>query len=296
MPYTPAPEGWWQEFLGALPAHTAKLAVVKADGSPHVAPVWIDLDGDDVDLHDRHPTRSRDKAILRDPRVSICVDDERPAVQLRDDQRAGARLARSRRAACYWATRIAGRYMGADRADEYGRRNSVSPEMVVRVHTDKSRRHREHRGLAERGERLPQRRAHRAVGREPSVHRVDELVVGQRGFDAVRSHPRAVVEELHLDVGLRLGQREAGEPGSPVAPRLLLALVRRRHADVVGMSGQLRRQVPRLPPHRVRRRRRSACLHRRADACRLGSRRSRAGTRRADRPATCPCGHSRPAR
>ncbi len=52
MPYTPAPDGWWQEFLGALPAHTAKLAVVKADGSPHVAPVWIDLDGDDVDLHD----------------------------------------------------------------------------------------------------------------------------------------------------------------------------------------------------------------------------------------------------
>jgi hypothetical protein len=32
-----------------------------------------------------------------------------------------------------WATRIAGRYMGADRADEYGRRNAVPPEMVVRV-------------------------------------------------------------------------------------------------------------------------------------------------------------------
>lgn len=31
------------------------------------------------------------------------------------------------------ATRIGGRYMGADRADEYGRRNAVSPEQLVRV-------------------------------------------------------------------------------------------------------------------------------------------------------------------
>ena len=48
MAYTSAPDGWWQEFLSALPAHTAELAVVKADGSPHVAPVWIDLDDDEV--------------------------------------------------------------------------------------------------------------------------------------------------------------------------------------------------------------------------------------------------------
>ena len=33
----------------------------------------------------------------------------------------------------YWATRIAGRYMGADRAEEYGRRNSVPGELLVRV-------------------------------------------------------------------------------------------------------------------------------------------------------------------
>jgi len=32
-----------------------------------------------------------------------------------------------------WATRIGGRYMAAGRADEYGRRNAVLPEMVERV-------------------------------------------------------------------------------------------------------------------------------------------------------------------
>ena len=33
----------------------------------------------------------------------------------------------------YWATRIGGRYMGADRADEYGRRNAVEGEQLVWV-------------------------------------------------------------------------------------------------------------------------------------------------------------------
>jgi len=35
-----------EAFLRALPAHTAKLATTRADGRPHVAPVWFDLDDD----------------------------------------------------------------------------------------------------------------------------------------------------------------------------------------------------------------------------------------------------------
>ena len=35
------------------------------------------------------------------------------------------------------ATRIGGRYMGAHRADEFGRRNAVSGELVVRVQPTK---------------------------------------------------------------------------------------------------------------------------------------------------------------
>ena len=95
MPYTPAPEGWWQEFLGALPAHTAKLAVVKADGSPHVAPVWIDLDGDDV-MFTTGAETLKGKAILRDPRVEHLRGRRTTAVQLRDDQRSSSHLDRSR--------------------------------------------------------------------------------------------------------------------------------------------------------------------------------------------------------
>lgn len=37
----------------------------------------------------------------------------------------------------YWATRIGGRYMGAEQAEAYGRRNAVPPEMVVRVRPER---------------------------------------------------------------------------------------------------------------------------------------------------------------
>ena len=131
MPYTRAPEGWWQEFLTALPAHTAKLAVVRADGSPHVAPVWIDLDEGEVVFMTSAETL-KGKAILRDPRVSICVDDERPPFSFVTI--AGrARISIDPDEMLHWATRIAGRYMGDEVAEEYGRRNAVPPEMVVRV-------------------------------------------------------------------------------------------------------------------------------------------------------------------
>jgi hypothetical protein len=34
----------------------------------------------------------------------------------------------------HWATIIGGRYMGADRAEEYGARNGVAGELLVRLH------------------------------------------------------------------------------------------------------------------------------------------------------------------
>lgn len=132
MGYTTAPDGWWQAFVAALPARTAKLAVTRLDGSPHVAPVWVDLDGDDVVFMTSSDT-VKGRSILRDGRVALCFDDERPpfsfvtltgtATTITDPDE----LLR-------WGTRIGGRYMGAELAEAYGRRNAVPPEMVVRVH------------------------------------------------------------------------------------------------------------------------------------------------------------------
>jgi len=72
------------------------------------------------------------RALQRDPRVSMCVDDESPpfafvmieglATVIRDHDELLAA-----------ATRIGARYMGADRAEEFGRRNAVPEELLVRV-------------------------------------------------------------------------------------------------------------------------------------------------------------------
>jgi len=135
MAYHEAPEGWWKEFVGAMPPRTAKLAVVRADGSPHVAPVWVALDGDDVVFMTSAGT-IKGKAILRDPRVALCFDDERPPFAFATIT-GTATTSTDPDELLTWATRIGGRYMGDDQADAYGRRNAVPPEMVVRVSVDK---------------------------------------------------------------------------------------------------------------------------------------------------------------
>jgi PPOX class probable F420-dependent enzyme len=129
--YNDAPDGWWQEFVSALPARTAKLAVVRADGSPHVAPVWVDLDGDEIVFMTSADT-IKGKAILRDGRVALCFDDERPPFSFVTI--AGTTTTSTDPDELLeWGTRIGGRYMGAEQAEAFGRRNAVPPEMVVRV-------------------------------------------------------------------------------------------------------------------------------------------------------------------
>ena len=131
MGYTSAPDGWWQSFVSASPARTAKLAVSSLDGSPHIAPVWVDLDGDQIVFMTSADT-IKGKSILRDGRVALCFDDERPPFSFVTISGTTSTSA-DRDELLQWATRIAARYMGSELAEQYGRRNGVPPEMVVRV-------------------------------------------------------------------------------------------------------------------------------------------------------------------
>lgn len=72
------------------------------------------------------------KAIRRDPRVCLCWDDERPPISF-VTVAGTAMISTDPAQMLAWATRIGGRYMGFDRAAEYGRRNAVPPELLVRV-------------------------------------------------------------------------------------------------------------------------------------------------------------------
>lgn len=116
---------------------TGKLATVRSDGRPHVVPVWFVLDGSDVVFTTGRGT-VKGRNLLRDGRASLCVDDERPPfayVQVTGRVTAtdGAEDLLK------WATTIAERYMGAPRADEYGRRNAVPGELLVRLTPDRVR-------------------------------------------------------------------------------------------------------------------------------------------------------------
>lgn len=119
-----------QRFLVAQ-ARTGKLATVREDGSPHVVPIWFDLDGETIVFTTgEHVVKARN--IRRDARVSLCVDDERPPFSyVRVD--GTATFSTDMEDLLYWATRIAGRYMGADLAEAYGRRNAVAGELLVRI-------------------------------------------------------------------------------------------------------------------------------------------------------------------
>jgi PPOX class probable F420-dependent enzyme len=110
---------------------TGKLATALSDGHPHVVPVWFVLDGDDV-LFTTGRDTVKGRHILRDGRVSMCVDDER-APYAYVHIRGRARVVEDMDELLRWATRIAARYVGADEADAYGRRNAVPEELLVRV-------------------------------------------------------------------------------------------------------------------------------------------------------------------
>ncbi|MCW3065440.1 MAG: pyridoxamine 5-phosphate oxidase [Solirubrobacterales bacterium] len=125
----------WRAFL-IEGTRTAKVGVVRKDGSPVVAPVWFVLEDDDTIVFTTHRTTTKGYALRRDPRLALCVDDDRPPYAFVRIAGIATCEERSPDLLAY-ATRLGGRYMGADRAEEYGRRNAVEGEMVVRVRPER---------------------------------------------------------------------------------------------------------------------------------------------------------------
>jgi hypothetical protein len=113
-------------------ARTAKLATVTADGHPHVAPIWFDLDGETL-VFNTGETTLKGKNIRRDGHVSICVDDDTPPFAFVIITGMAKITTPTPEELVYWATRIAGRYMGPTLAEAYGKRNGVAGELLIRV-------------------------------------------------------------------------------------------------------------------------------------------------------------------
>jgi PPOX class probable F420-dependent enzyme len=124
----------WLAFLRS-PVRPALLATTRADGRPHITPIWYDLDDDGTIVFNTNADTVKGRNIRRDGRVSLCVQDDRPPfsfVTVSGRARSSDDLDDVRS----WAARIGGRYMGAHRAEEFGARNGVPGELVVRVTPD----------------------------------------------------------------------------------------------------------------------------------------------------------------
>lgn len=121
----------WRSFLAAN-IRPAMLATTRADGRPHVAPIWFDVDDDGSIVFTTGADTVKGRNLARDERASLCVQDDRPPfafVMVEGTAELSDALDDVRR----WAARIGGRYMGAERAEEYGARNGVPGELVVRL-------------------------------------------------------------------------------------------------------------------------------------------------------------------
>jgi PPOX class probable F420-dependent enzyme len=118
------------EFL-STGTRTGKLGYLASDGRPLVAPVWFIIENDEL-VFTTAKKSAKGRALARDSRVVITVDDEHAPYSFIQVQGV-ATTSEDPQELRDIATRTGGRYMGADRAQEYGRRNGVPGELVVRV-------------------------------------------------------------------------------------------------------------------------------------------------------------------
>ncbi len=114
---------------------TAKLTDLSPAGRPLVAPVWFIVEDDEL-IFNTGANTVKGRYLARDRDVTICVDlEQKPygfvqvqgRAELSDDP---GELLRT-------ATAIAAKYVGPDRAEEFGQRNGVPGQLVVRVRPTK---------------------------------------------------------------------------------------------------------------------------------------------------------------
>ncbi len=112
---------------------TGKLGTINKNGTPHVVPMWYTVDEEDNIVFNTGGKSVKAKNIRRDNRVRLCVDDQTPLFSfvLIDGI---AQIERVETSEIYkWAKTIAARYMGDDKSEAYGKRNSGEGEILVRI-------------------------------------------------------------------------------------------------------------------------------------------------------------------
>jgi PPOX class probable F420-dependent enzyme len=121
---------------------TAKVSTASLDGIPHVAPVWFVVDYDPRGSSNKDLTvifttfynSVKARHLISNPKICLSVDDQKPpfsfvilnGIAEIDQNPNYNELLRLTR-------RLAERYMGKENAEQYGKRNAVKGECIIRI-------------------------------------------------------------------------------------------------------------------------------------------------------------------
>jgi PPOX class probable F420-dependent enzyme len=112
---------------------TGKLGTVNKNGTSHIVPIWYALNKENNILFNTGKNSVKAKNIQRDNRVRLCVDDQIPLYSFVIIDGIAEIMNVEPNELFKWAKIIAARYMGNDKADEYGKRNSSEGELLIKI-------------------------------------------------------------------------------------------------------------------------------------------------------------------
>jgi PPOX class probable F420-dependent enzyme len=112
---------------------TGKLGTINKDGTPHVVPIWYTVDGEGNIIFNTGDKSVKAKNIRRVNRVRLCVDDQTPLFSFVTIDGIAEIISDEPNEVYKWAKIIAARYMGNNKSEEYGRRNSAEGELLVKI-------------------------------------------------------------------------------------------------------------------------------------------------------------------
>jgi PPOX class probable F420-dependent enzyme len=112
---------------------TGKLGTINKDGTPHVVPIWYTVDEEDKIIFNTGDKSVKAKNIRRDNRVRLCIDDQTPLFSFVTIDGIVELISNEPGEVYKWAKIIAARYMGNDKSEVYGRRNSAEGELLIKI-------------------------------------------------------------------------------------------------------------------------------------------------------------------
>lgn len=112
---------------------TGKLGTINKHGTPHVVPIRYTVDGEDNIIFNTGNKSVKAKNIRRDKRVRLCVDDQTPLFSFVTIDGIAEIISNEPSQVYKLAKIIAARYMGYNKSEEYGKRNSTEGELLVKI-------------------------------------------------------------------------------------------------------------------------------------------------------------------